>query len=92
MSLTRSATMVEDAPFEVAKPPRLNFAGVCLWCGERGCACRRCDELHARSQWVVCDQCGGFAEAECACVHGVIEATPIRRRGEALTAAAALAG
>lgn len=60
------------------KPGRLNFAGVCLWCGERGCQQARCVELHARSEWMLCDECAGFSEAGCMCVHGVVEATPIR--------------
>jgi hypothetical protein len=62
----------------VRKPDRLNFAGVCLWCGMRDCASARCIKLHARSRWMVCDECQGYAAGDCLCVHGVIEATPIR--------------
>jgi hypothetical protein len=56
------------------KPDRENFAGVCLWCGTRSCKSRRCIELHARSQWMVCDECSGFGAGECFCFHGVVEA------------------
>jgi len=59
------------------KPPRLNFARVCLWCGERDCVSLKCVAAHGRSEWMVCDDCGGFYGDPCYCVFGVIEARPI---------------
>lgn len=56
------------------KPPRLNFAGACMWCGERDCRSPRCINLHVRSRWVVCDECGGESFCLCTCVFGVMEA------------------
>jgi hypothetical protein len=55
------------------KPLRLNFALVCMWCGERGCESERCIERHARSRWMVCDECHGFAFGDCTCTFGVVE-------------------
>jgi hypothetical protein len=81
MSLMGCAAEPTEIELVVTKPPRLNFAGVCLWCGERDCERRRCVELHAGSVWVVCDECNGFAAGECTCAHGVMEATPITLSG-----------
>src|SRR5947208_14020240 len=60
----------------VVRPPRLNFAGVCVWCGEPGCESPQCLEAHARSRWMVCDECGGLGlcGCDCDCVFGVVEA------------------
>jgi hypothetical protein len=66
-------TLASEPPV-VRKPPRLNFADACMWCGERGCQSPRCIGLHARSRWVVCDECGGESFCSCTCVFGVIEA------------------
>jgi hypothetical protein len=67
----------ETAASRVAtRPPRLSFAGVCVWCGERECESPWCIESHARSRWMVCPECGGEAlcGCECDCVFGVVEA------------------
>jgi hypothetical protein len=75
------------------KPPRLNFAGVCMWCGEPGCRSRRCMRLHARSRWMVCDDCGGESFCLCTCVFGVVEASPAGvAEPEAVPAAASSSG
>jgi hypothetical protein len=58
------------------KPDRLNLARVCLWCGVRDCDSARCIELHARSRWMVCDECDGYSSGGCFCVQGVVEAAP----------------
>lgn len=60
----------------VTRPPRLNFAGVCIWCGERECQSQSCVEAHARSRWMVCDLCHGLGlcGCDCDCVFGAVEA------------------
>ncbi len=73
---------VPESPALVAgdcvKPPRLNFAGICLHCGERGCVALGCVAWHAESCWMVCPECGGEEWTEtlqpCWCMFGVIEA------------------
>jgi hypothetical protein len=69
-----------NAPAEATKPPRLNFARICLYCDERDCEEPRCIALYARSRWMVCPDCGGLGWADttvpCLCVFGVIEASP----------------
>ena len=74
MSLMSCATVAVVERLEVVKPPRLNFARVCLWCWERDCESPKCIDAHDRSEWTVCDDCDGFHEEPCYCVHGVIEA------------------
>lgn len=59
-----------------SKPPRQNFAGVCLWCGAVDCEEDRCVDLWRRSEWMVCPYCeGGLLETPlpCGCVNGVTE-------------------
>jgi hypothetical protein len=61
----------------VFRPARLNFAGVCLWCGVRWWQSPRCITKLAASVWVVCPRCGGGAigEYDSTCyesVHGVV--------------------
>lgn len=63
----------------VVKPPRLNFAGYCLWCGEQRCQRARCISLHLASVWQVCIDCDGTMDGldgmRCeSCFGGVIEA------------------
>jgi hypothetical protein len=70
-----------EAPAVVAeKPPRLNFAGVCLHCGERDCEAPECVSWHEQSAWMVCPDCDGQKWSEtyepCGCVFGVVEAWP----------------
>lgn len=63
-----------DVALVALKPLRLNFALVCIWCGERGCESERCITLHARSRWVVCEECHGYGFApDCDCTFGVVE-------------------
>jgi hypothetical protein len=61
------------------KPPRWNFAGVCICCGHVGCAERSCAAWHAASTWMVCPLCDGVQQlpddTTCwICLFGVIEA------------------
>jgi hypothetical protein len=78
-----ATTRPDVGPTEVVKavrPPRLNFAGICLHCGERGCEASRCVAWHGRSRWRVCPDCGGEGWTEpacpCGCLVGVVEDMP----------------
>ena len=42
-----------------SKPPQVNCAGWCLWCGERGCQQLVCRRRHRVSVWRVCPDCEG---------------------------------
>ncbi|MCP4227907.1 MAG: hypothetical protein GY773_31560 [Actinomycetia bacterium] len=46
------------------RPPRLNFAGYCIWCDERWCEEAECVERHTHSHWDVCDRCDGLGYDE----------------------------
>lgn len=41
------------------RPPRLNLAGWCIWCGERDCSHAQCIRNHSLSLWGPCTECGG---------------------------------
>lgn len=72
-------SLVDPRPAPVdAKPSRLNFASVCIWCGERWCNQELCIARHDCSVWMVCDMCEGFAPAaaDCVCVFGLTERDP----------------
>jgi hypothetical protein len=62
----------------VVKPPRHNFAGYCLMCGQRGCQSGECITLYAETAWAVCNMCDGEGWINscepCHCVHGVTQA------------------
>lgn len=63
----------------VPRPPRLNFAGFCIWCDDRWCDNERCIDRHPRSVWMVCDWCHGRGRIEpdqfaCGCSNGLTEA------------------
>ncbi|NKY29544.1 hypothetical protein [Nocardia gamkensis] len=69
------------------RPPRLNFAGFCVYCLERSCERAGCIEKHARLVWQVCPDCGGTewvrghidpdtATERCFCIGGVCEVAP----------------
>ncbi|NKY56977.1 hypothetical protein [Nocardia flavorosea] len=49
------STVVHSLP----RPARLNFAGFCWYCGERGCENRGCVQMHAESYWGLCLDCDG---------------------------------
>jgi hypothetical protein len=59
------------------KPPRLNFARVCLRCDERDCTAPECIAWHAESCWAICPDCDGLCWTEaiqaCGCIFGVVE-------------------
>lgn len=60
-----------------SKPPRVNCAGWCLWCGERDCQQLVCQQRHGVSVWRVCPDCGGCEVQgfdRCGCVSGPVEA------------------
>jgi hypothetical protein len=63
-----------------SRPPRVNFAGVCLRCDERDCESPECVAWHEASCWMVCPRCGGRCWSEtlepCGCMFGVVEAWP----------------
>ena len=67
---------------DAVKPPRLNFAGRCLYCLERDCRSRECEALYERSRWVVCPECDGREGDEASsircgwCTFGVVEIAP----------------
>lgn len=80
------ATRADPGPstvVEASKPPRLNLAGVCLYCGERDCESAKCMAWHARSRWMVCPDCDGQEWSElyepCGCIFGVVELWPRER-------------
>jgi hypothetical protein len=58
-------------------PLRVNFAGYCVWCGQRSCESPTCIERFAASVWIVCPDCDGSMEDRegdsCRCYGGVIE-------------------
>ena len=66
-----------------SRPPRCNFAGVCLRCDERDCDSAECVAWHEASCWMVCPRCGGRCWSEtlepCGCMFGVVEAWPAGR-------------
>jgi len=63
----------------VLKPVRLNFAGVCIYCGVRDCVSARCVAAHELSRWVVCGNCNGSSfqfgspDDPCFCCFGLVE-------------------
>lgn len=62
-------------PFLTA-PPRLNFAGFCTWCDERGCVSPVCIARYESVRWAVCEACEGrgfTGSARCdECLSGVV--------------------
>lgn len=76
---------------EAVKPPRLNFARICLYCDERDCRSPECIAWHKRSRWAVCPDCGGLGWSEliepCGCMFGVIEMWPEPRESDQSPAA-----
>ena len=68
---------------EAAKPPRLNFAGRCIYCLDRDCDSSECEATYARSRWAVCPECDGregdeVTSVPCqSCVFGVVELAPV---------------
>jgi hypothetical protein len=70
------------APVEAIRPPRLNFARICLYCDQRDCESPECIARYEKSHWAVCPDCDGICWSEnyepCGCMFGVIEAWPPR--------------
>jgi hypothetical protein len=68
---------------DAVKPPRLNFAGRCLYCLERGCESPKCKATYARARWGVCPECDGREGDELTstpcnwCTFGVVELAPM---------------
>lgn len=54
------------------RPPRLNFAKVCLYCETRWCLSSACVTAHAASLWGPCPDCDGFGCCS-NCLNGVVE-------------------
>jgi hypothetical protein len=72
---------LQPAPLFVPVAPRFNFAGYCIYCGERGCTSNVCIGRYAGSWWAVCDQCDGRGgdgiSTICeSCLYGVNEVYP----------------
>lgn len=69
---------VDLARGQELRPPRLTFAGMCIWCGQRGCDASECIAHHLRSQWAVCPECKGTlihnADRLSGCVFGLVKA------------------
>ncbi|MFI5535326.1 hypothetical protein ACIA5H_02940 [Nocardia sp. NPDC051900] len=66
------------------RPPRLNYAGFCIYCLAAGCSRAGCIAQHAASEWVLCPDCGGTgyvrghidpvcAHARCDCWGGLLD-------------------
>jgi hypothetical protein len=59
----------------VVKPPRHNFAGYCIMCGQCGCQSQHCIALYAETAWAVCATCHGEGYLDghhrCGCLFGV---------------------
>lgn len=71
---------------EAVKPPRLNFAGRCIYCLERDCDSSECQARYARSRWGVCPECDGEGDEVTSvpcqwCVFGVVELAPVGAAG-----------
>lgn len=83
--------VARSAPVEAVKPPRLNFARICLYCGDRDCVALGCIELYERSRWMVCPDCDGQEWSEtlerCGCMFGVVEDWPAPADGDRWKAA-----
>lgn len=81
---SRTARMGREPNPWQAFPPRLNFAGVCVMCFERGCDSAKCAEGFAAKLWSVCPHCLGTCWLPdgdpCSCWGGVQEATPAMLR------------
>ncbi|MEV4153676.1 hypothetical protein AB0J48_11690 [Nocardia salmonicida] len=80
--LHRSHTSTRQA----LRPPRLTFAGVCIWCDEPDCVHPECVALHDVSVWRVCRFCGGSGQAfantfgsggACSCAFGLALVAPL---------------
>lgn len=66
------------------RPPRLNAAGMCLWCLGFGCIDPWCIQRYENTTWEICPRCGGtqfvdghlfgeLATERCNCISGVNE-------------------
>lgn len=59
------------------RPPRLSFAGVCIWCERRECRSGQCVRRHELTCWQVCPVCNGAPWTRpggCTCLYGLAEA------------------
>ncbi|MEW2386323.1 hypothetical protein AB0873_30215 [Micromonospora sp. NPDC047707] len=59
-------------------PPRCNFAGYCVMCGQQGCQSSACIADFARTAWAVCNQCNGAgadpaSSIPCSCWGGLTQ-------------------
>ncbi len=62
----------------VVRPPRWNFAGYCMICGQRGCQSPECISGYEATAWALCARCDGIgadpaSSRPCACVGGLME-------------------
>jgi hypothetical protein len=74
------STMPAHVTATQLKPLRLNFAHVCIQCGDRWCTAPVCIERHDRSRWMVCPDCLGEMYRPdgdpCGCLYGLVETHP----------------
>ncbi|MFJ9367473.1 hypothetical protein ACIRRA_24040 [Nocardia sp. NPDC101769] len=59
----------------LARPPRLTFADICIWCGQFGCTDSECVASHNDSTWRICPDCRGTAPGWCMCAYGLVPTT-----------------
>lgn len=60
----------------VVRPPRITFAGVCIYCEQRDCVSQHCEQVHQRTRWDTCPDCDGIGVAPhgaCHCAYGLAE-------------------
>jgi hypothetical protein len=59
------------------RPPRVNLAGICAYCNERGCTSERCVQRWQASRWALCPECDGTEMLDgflpCWCTSGAVE-------------------
>ncbi|MBF6471658.1 helix-turn-helix transcriptional regulator [Nocardia abscessus] len=59
-----------------ARPSRLSFAGICIWCERSACESSDCVVRHESSQWETCPACAGTPWTRpggCGCLFGVVQ-------------------
>ncbi|MFU8876356.1 hypothetical protein [Micromonospora sp. SL4-19] len=75
--LTTDPTTV-PAPDNSVRPPRCNFAGYCIMCGNQGCQSSECISDYTQTAWAVCNQCHGYgadpvSSIPCSCWGGLTQ-------------------
>ncbi|MFE3025882.1 helix-turn-helix transcriptional regulator [Nocardia tengchongensis] len=58
------------------RPARFSFAGICIWCEQRGCDDSACVIRHESALWEECRSCGGAPWTRaggCGCLYGLVQ-------------------